>query len=447
MHAPVGKDVRAQAQKVPLTAAWGWHLGQPLEEEKPRRGLARPQMWLRILAYAIPLGFLAYVLYWNFLPLGYDQTFTVAVGAPGDTSGEFRLEPSRDLSAPKTAPDGSTYRELNGLAYAVFEPKAVLRNATITVSVEGDGVSLIPPYIDFDPASVGWDYSWDFEHNTYHVPPVPSGFSAVSVVSTSSTTPDNLSGSGLHGVLSSLANWITRSVGQNSQNQAGSSTTPRAGEMPAESGLVGNAFRFDNYLYFDGKSKMELPGTENMFESGPFTVYAEWTPEDPTQDFQEIIGHFNWELLQDKEDVKFQVGRMDNASGTVAEITYPIDSSFFNQRHSALASYVPASSSNPNGYIELYIDGNFVDRYSIGTSTIWADYNDYNNLTMGMAAHGAARNYTGKIEKIGITNKFNSLATTTTVVQNYNILPRVSFPITGNASSTLRKIMFHAQEH
>ena len=96
-----------------------------------------PVFWLKFAAYALPALFLVYVLYWNFLPFGYEKTFTIQVGAPGDTKGEFYLEPSKDLSEPKVAADGTTYRELNGIAYAVFSPKAVLRNATITVSVEG----------------------------------------------------------------------------------------------------------------------------------------------------------------------------------------------------------------------------------------------------------------------------------------------------------------------
>jgi len=101
------------------------------------------------------------VLYINFLPFGYNKTFTINVGSPSDTKvSEFYLEPSPDLSDRKTNTDGSTYRGLNGMATAVFKPNVVLKNAKITVEVEGDGVSLIPPYIDFDPNSVQWDKSW-----------------------------------------------------------------------------------------------------------------------------------------------------------------------------------------------------------------------------------------------------------------------------------------------
>ena len=177
-----------------------------------------PPRWLvfglQFLAYAIPLSFLAYVLYINYLPFGYEKTFVIDVGSEGDTDSSqvFYLQPSADLGERKTAPDGTTYRELDGIAYAVFKPNVVLKDAEITIEVEGDGVSIIPPVIDFDPDTVNWDYEWDFTKG-----------------------------------------------------------------IPNE--LEGDAFYFDGCAYFDGKSRLELPESADMFEDGPFTVYAEWTPE------------------------------------------------------------------------------------------------------------------------------------------------------------------------
>ena len=104
--------------------------------------------WVRLSAYAIPLAFLLYVLYINFLPFGFKETFVIKVGSPGDTFGQFYLEPTPNLSSPKTTTDGNTYRELNGFAFAVFKPNAILKNADISVSVEGEGASLIPRIIN-----------------------------------------------------------------------------------------------------------------------------------------------------------------------------------------------------------------------------------------------------------------------------------------------------------
>lgn len=298
-----------------------------------KRSYRTPEFWLTFLAYAIPLSFLLYVLYWNFLPFGYNKTFVIDVGAEGDTKGEFYLEPSESLSERKVAEDGTTYRELNGLAYAVFKPKAVLKDAEITVEVEGEGVSIIPPYIDFDPDSVEWDYSWDFTE----------------------------------------------------------------GKQPEELGLVGDAFPFDGCMYFDGKSKLELPDSADKFEDGPFTVYAEWTPEDSTKDFQQIVGHYNWELLQNKDSVTFQVGRMNTLEGYIYNIEFPISADFFLKRHSLIATYSPSS----NGYIELYIDNTLIKRVGIGNNVISREYGE-RDTSFGKATHGAATFFNGCINSIKI---------------------------------------------
>jgi len=291
---------------------------------------------LTILAYGIPLTFLAYVLYINYLPFGYNKTFTIDVGAIGDTdsSQPFYLEPSPSLSGRKVTPDGTTYRELNGIAYAVFKPNVVLKDAKITVEVVGEGVSIIPPVIDFDPDSVKWDYEWDF----------------------------------------------TR------------------GKTPQELGLVGNAFPFDGSMYFDGKSRLELPDSADKFEDGPFSVYVEWTPEEGGGDFQQIVGHFNWEVLQNSSSVSFQVGRMSNNDGSFYVVEYPIASNFFRKRHSLIATYSPSS----NGYIELTVDGIFAERTYLDGNQIWSDYS-WHDLSFGRSKHGAGKNLLGHILKSSFT--------------------------------------------
>ena len=302
-----------------------------------KKAVKNPIFWLRFSAYAIPFAFLLYVLYWNFLPFGYNKTFTINVGSPSDTSGEFRLEPSKYLSERKTAPDGTTYRELNGDATAIFEPKAVLKNATITVSVEGDGVSILPPHIDFDPSTVKWDYSWDFT------------------------------------------------------------------KKETASQFKGDAFWFDSATYFDGKSRLELPDTADKFESGPFTVYAEWLPKDDKGNGQQIVGHFNWELWQNNDSVFFQVGRMNDKDGPMYSIKYPITPDFFNQKHTALAIYNPSE----NGYIELYVDGDFAGRTYFNTDMIWDGYNGKENLSFGWTPHNNKRNsyFSGSICSVAFVSK------------------------------------------
>ena len=226
------------------------------------------------------------------------------------------------------------------MATAVFKPDVVLKNATITVSVEGDGVSLIPPYLDFDPNSVQWDKSWDFTKGV----------------------PKDL---------------------KNDNNKA---------------------FYFDGATYFDGTARLELASSSDMFEDGPFTIYAEWMPINDASSSQQIVGHYNWELWQNKDSVYFQVGRMNNATGTSYSIKYPVDETFFNQKHSAVAVYSP---SNTNGYIELFVDGIFIGRTSLGPDKIWKEYNGNNNLSFGWSSHNYNKNpyFRGSLYQIKIATK------------------------------------------
>ncbi len=350
-------------------------VGRPRKKNTEQSPSKRVIFWLQFSAYAIPLAFLLYVLYWNFLPFGYNKTFTIDVGSANDTSGEFYLLPSRDLSERKTAPDGTTYRELNGTVYAIFKPEAVLKNAQITVSVEGEVVSIIPPVIDFNPDSVEWDYKWDFTQ----------------------------------------------------------------GKTPEELGLVGNAFPFDGAMYFDGKSRLELPDSADKFEDGPFSVYVEWTPEDAESDNQQIVGHFNWEIWQNNDSVEFRVGRMNRENGPAYSIKHPIDQSFFNASHKILAIYNPAD----RGYIELFIDNNHIGRTYIDTDIIWNDYGSQ-NLSMGWTSH----NYESSPYLRGSIKKVNFL--TKGVLTEFKKVTLGKYPLSNNTISvnalngSLMSIKLHA---
>jgi len=345
--------------------------------------LKSPIFWARFMAYAIPVGFLLYVLYMNFLPFGYNKTFTIDVGSENDTKvSEFYLEPSKDLSERKTGTDANgkqyTYRELNGVAYAVFKPNAVLKNAEVTVSVEGEGVSIIPPVIDFKPEDVKWDYSWDFTQ----------------------------------------------------------------GKKPEELGLTGNAFPFDGAMYFDGKSRLELPNSTDKFEDGPFTVYVEWTPQNSEDNFQEIIGHYNWELLQNKNSVSFQVGRMNDAQGLVYYLKYPIDKEFFNKKHYAVAIYNPSQ----NGYIDLYVDENFAGRTYFKEQIIWTKYGS-DNLSLGWAEHhnyGKSPHLKGLISNISYVSSVYNLGEN--IIQfNYVSKEEVYVPLVG--TSIFNSVKINAIQH
>ncbi len=324
--------------------------------------------------YAIPGVFLLYVLYINFLPFGYRESFVINVGAVDDTKvDEWYLEPSVALGERKTSPDGTPYRELNGMATAVFKPKVVLDDAEVTVEVTGEGTTLIPPVISLDPTKHQWDYSWDFTQG------IPAGFT-------------------------------------NSK-----------------------AFVFDGATYFDGTARVEMPGSADLFENGAFSLYAEWFPMSAEGDGQQIVGHYNWELWQNKNSVSFRIGRVNDNKGETYTIKYPADSDFFNKKHSALAIYSPGES----GFIELFVDNTFADRFDIGTSTIWKDYGK-NNLMFGMTKHNSGKNpgYKGGLDQVKIVNK-NILNDQHKVRLIVSKIEELKIPIISSVTTTLKEINLH----
>ena len=356
---------------------------EPVFEPITRKNFYKhPIFWARFLGYALPLSFLLYVLYLNYLPFGYHKTFTIDVGSANDTKvSEFYLEPSKDLSDRKTAPDGTTYRELNGMATAVFKPNAVLKDAEITVETKDTDIKLIPPHIDFDISITKWDYIWNFTKG------VPTG----------------------------LTNEGT--------------------------------FLFDEKNYFDGKSRIEYSSSSNMFEEGPFTVYAEWSPVDPNNNFQEIVGHFNWEILQEKNKIRFMVGRMNNKDGDFYSIEYPIKDvgAFFNKKHNLLATYVP-DPKNGHGYIDLYVDSDFAGRTYFGTSTIWKDYNGNKNVTLGKSEHGNAIFFQGYIYQLNIKNAPTDYSSQRLVFHTSSSTEHFEIPMFSAVTTTATNITLYAKQ-
>jgi len=328
-----------------------------------------PIFWVHFSAYAIPLAFLLYVLYMNFLPFGYSKTFTLDVGGPNDTKvSEFYLEPSPNLSERKVASNGAPYRELNGTANVIFKPNAILKNAVVNVSVEGDDVSIISPIVNLDPLTIKWDYSWDFTK-----------------------------------------------------------------EVPKD--LKSNTFIFDGATYFNGKdTRLELPNSASKFESGPFTIYAEWEPRDSEHNTQQIVGHYNWELWQNKDSVEFRVGRMNNAQGNAYSIKYPIDADFFNTKHTAVAIYNPSK----NGYINLYVDDNLAGRTYFNSDKIWNEYGNQ-NITFGKSNHGVAAYFKGNLYKVNYISKaiLASQSQATFKVKNND---QIDISLVSTATSTLKQI-------
>lgn len=328
--------------------------------------------WELIISMIIPLVIFGYVIYMNWLPFGYEKTFVLDVGSGNDmdSSHKLYLAESSDLSSQKTY-ENKTFRTLIGTTELVFKPKAILRNAILNVSVKGKNVFIVPPKIDFNSLDYDWNLSIDFSEGIPEFLEVNTNFSQV----------------------------YQQQYTYYLQKERNISIDFSKG-IPKF--LNGNAIIKNNCVYFNGSAKMTYPETEDNFEKDSFAVYVEWTPEDNKSNFQQIVGHYNWEIVQNNQSVSFQVGRMNNKTGTQYSVSFPVDEGFFNKKHSALALYLP--DENERGLIGLYIDDIFINKKIISQDIIWRNYSQ-DPLSFGKSRHGVAEYFKGCIHKVEFINQ------------------------------------------
>ncbi len=92
----------------------------------------------------------------NFLPFGYEKTFTLDVGSLNDTREELRVD-EKTMGERQTTERGS-FRKIENQGTVIFHPRAVLREATLNLELKGEGLYFIKqPDLDID-----WDYDFDF---------------------------------------------------------------------------------------------------------------------------------------------------------------------------------------------------------------------------------------------------------------------------------------------
>ncbi len=502
--------------------------------------------YILVAAWVIPAAVLLTILYLNFLPFGYEKTLTINVGAKNDDKGEFRLEMSPALGSRQEL-DGQTFRYLDGLAYAVYEPKVVLRNATIEAELTASsGVSFILPP---DLTDVKWDYDWNAQNieqyfqaelsekqifekfqNTTSTAIAKNSFVIASETKQSTLNGINatcqknaicykdgfalelqyqadryatlLSGSlslnqtpkelvltykgkkikyqlpdyylgETHTVIiafdgeklylttdknegTKAMNLVIAHVVIPSEVEGSLSTKTSLSQITIYKSKSVQSLSFhpnkpsfidtkDGSIILDGSTRLVMPNTADKFEDGPFTVYAEWTPEKAANG-QQIIGHYNWEIWQNEKTVSFQVGRMSSSTGPMYKISYNVDESFFNKSHTLLAVYSPVSTATSsvlchpgegrdpvvteesvckepitNGYIEFFVDNIFAGREYLANETIWLDYNGNQNLSIGWTPHNnnSSPIFSGDIYSIKISK--NTYTAKTEHKQKFNV--------------------------
>ncbi len=185
--------------------------------------------------------------------------------------------------------------------------------------------------------------------------------------------------------------------------------------LPQEAGVGG-------CLAFDGLTQKELPETSTLFTEPDeeFSVYAAWTPESNKDGFQQIVGYHSWELLQNKSDVKFQIGS--------TSIKYVFDDKeFYGKPHTALATYLPVNQERSYGYIELFVDNQFAGRIYFPASPNLRDELPH-AMTLGKSNYEEASYFVGCVRDVRVSKKaVDAVSGTTTFTISRD---RNTYPIT-----------------
>lgn len=299
----------------------------PFGSPAPKKTSPLIKYFLFLLAILIPISIIGYVLYWNFLPFGFKKTYTLTAGSLEDTSGEIFFEPSKNISDRKSA-------SLGGSTYSyreIYGPTPIVFKPNAVLRNAKAVTSIQGDSVTIIPSRIDINtIQSDWDYSWDFTREIPSDFS-------------------------------------------------------------GDAFSFDGCAYFDGTNKIEMADSENEFENGPFSLYISWKPENKDDSSQQIIGHYNWEVFQNKDSIIFQLGRMNNKDGPFYIIKHAVKNDFFNKNHTALIVYSPSDGEGKSGYIDIYVDGNFSSRTNIKQDVIWPDYGN-KPLSLGWSEHNYGKN-------------------------------------------------------
>ncbi len=395
--------------------------------------------FVKFLAFAVPILLLTYILYMNFLPLGFSDNRVIEVGSAKDDSGIFYLEQSSSLGARQVI-DGTYFRPVDGIVNAVYKPSVILKNVTVSAELKGEGVYFVKQpelnfkldYFDLDKFEVlapHTTYKQFLQGKEINLSEINNEQFAVNINYNSAKQNNLLTGDislkqdSKQIIVNYINNNIERKITYNlpdffigKQHEILLGFNKENIYLFVDSEFVGKSIAnkvnikqiklnegqvkvFGNYenqvketiakdndcLVFDGKTRLILPNSFDNFETGPFVVYVEWKPL-VANNSQQLIGHFNWEVWQNKDKIQFRVGRMYN-QGPSYSVFYPVKEDFFNRVHNLLAVYNPSQKANESGYIELYVDENFAERKEFGNETIWKDYNGAQDLGLGWSPH------------------------------------------------------------
>lgn len=237
---------------------------------------------LIFLAFAIPIAILLYALYINYLPFGWEKSYTLSIDQDGvisPVSNEIYLI---NVQGRKLL---SLLNGVEGQINLVIEPNVVLKDATVNVEIQGEDVYLGTP-LNLNLSDFQWDYEWGF------VSQVPSGL-----------------------------------VGN--------------AEYSSDEGCVYfNAVNEQIFSLPNSSDMFELTPMSIYVKWRPSET------SQILGNYQQLVGHYNWKIYQGEKSVRFQVGRMNDSNGPFYSVSHPITPDFFNKEHELLAVYSPDQTNS-----------------------------------------------------------------------------------------------------
>jgi len=283
-----------------------------------------------LIVYGIPLLVIGYVIYMNWLPFGFEKTYNIDVGTIGDTN------TNKDIYLEKNSYMSDPLEDKYGESYR---------------EVNGPILLVISPKEVLKNSEIEIEIDGE---DTYIVPQIEN---------------------------------MNNTYWEEELNIDFSKGIPNF--------LEGNA-EYDSKkgcVYFNGESRLTYPNTKDKFEDGPLTMYISWIPENNNKNFQEIMGHYNWEIYQNKDSISFRIGKMIGDKKDFIILDYPIkDDDFYKKTNNALIIYNPDKK-----YISIFLEHDSVAMKSIN-GKIDNNYNRDTDLSWGLSLHGSSNNFVGCIK-------------------------------------------------
>lgn len=380
----------------------------------------KPEIEVKNWVYSlIPLAILLHVIWFNFLPFGFSATYSLDVGSQSDIIGDLRLVEGKGVGPRTCVEDKGCYREINTSVEIKFEPQVILDNNTfVEVSIDGDfkddvylqiGDDYYPIYIkeyaEKRPLyqienievygsknnSQVYDIAKNLSNQEYIGPPKYYFY----------PTGNDYFDLDLSKPLEENDKFIVINESQINQFKCdgyGCIWNINQSHLKKDVLVVyGNPKYIDDAYEFDGiDDRLEILGSYDRFENDSFVVEAQFEAYDLDKDRASIVGHYNWEIMLDRNLSKITFGRMDSTNGPFIIMRAILQ----NDTKKVIVDY------RKDNIIYTYLDDNKYFK-KIPNQALYTEYGNQ-NLRIAMSTHGGAQAFEGTISKVSITKEYDS---------------------------------------